>query len=96
MVLEEVGAKVILESNNKTFGQIDFSPKQSFDVVLTNYGDAKRLVIKATKETCGLSLKEAKSVVDSCPVKLKHSVGLEDAVTIKMALEKVGAKVEIV
>lgn len=96
MVLEEVGAKVILESNDKKFGQIDFSPKQSFDVVLKNYGDAKRLVVKATMETCGLSLKEAKSVVDSCPVKLKHSVGLEDAVTIKMTLEKVGAKVEIV
>ena len=93
MALEKVGAKVILENNNKEFGQVDVSSKLSFDVVLKNYGVAKLLVAKVAKETCGLSLKEAKYVVDNCPIKLKHSVGMEEAVIIKMALEKVGAKV---
>ena len=82
-----------LESSNKKFGQVDVSSKLSFDVVLKNYGVAKLLVAKVAKETCGLSLKEAKYVVDNCPIKLKHSVGMEEAVIIKMALEKVGAKV---
>ena len=48
--------------------------KTEFDVVLVSFGDAKMNVIKAVKDICGLSLKEAKELVESAPKALKEGV----------------------
>ena len=66
-----------------------------FDVVLTSPGAAKLKVVKEVKTLLGLSLKEAKGLVDSSPVSVKEKVSKEEAENLKAALEGVGAQVEI-
>ena len=69
--------------------------KTEFTVVLTGAGDKKIQVIKVVRELTGLSLKEAKDLVDGAPKSVKSGVGKEEADKMKAALEKEGAKVEI-
>lgn len=69
--------------------------KTSFDVVLTEAGQAKLQVIKAVREITGLGLKEAKDVVDAAPKAIKEGVNQDEANKIKAAIEEAGGKVEI-
>ncbi len=69
--------------------------KTSFDVILKSAGATKLQVVKAVKEKCGLSLKEAKDLVDAAPSKVKEGISKEDAEALKKALEDVGAEVEL-
>ncbi|HET6644737.1 MAG TPA: 50S ribosomal protein L7/L12 [Fimbriimonadales bacterium] len=69
--------------------------KTSFDVVLSEVGDAKLQVIKAVREITGLGLKEAKDVVDAAPGPIKQGVARDEADKIKAAIEEAGGKVEI-
>ncbi|MCX8016107.1 MAG: 50S ribosomal protein L7/L12 [Patescibacteria group bacterium] len=69
--------------------------KTTFDVVLTNAGDAKVQVIKVVKDITGLGLKEAKDLVDGAPKPVKQGVKKEEAEQIKKQLEEAGAIVEI-
>ena len=69
--------------------------KTEFDVVLASFGEKKMDVIKAVKDACGLSLKEAKEAVEAAPKTLKEAAPKEEAEEIKKKLEEVGAKVEL-
>jgi large subunit ribosomal protein L7/L12 len=69
--------------------------KTSFDVVLTNAGQAKIGVIKVVRAVTGLGLKEAKDLVDSAPKPVKEGVNQEEADSIKAQLEEAGAEVEL-
>lgn len=69
--------------------------KTEFDVVLASFGDKKMDVIKAVKDICGLSLKEAKELVESAPKALKEGASKADAEEIKTKLEAAGATVEL-
>lgn len=69
--------------------------KSKFDVVLTSAGQAKVNVIKAVKEALGLSLKDAKDLVDAAPKALKEGASKEEAEALKAALEEAGAEVEL-
>ena len=69
--------------------------KTSFDVVLKSAGQAKLGVIKAVKELAGLSLGDAKALVDAAPKAVKEGVSKEEAESIKAALEEAGAEVEL-
>lgn len=66
-----------------------------FDVVLKAAGGEKIKVIKEVRSITGLGLKEAKELVDGAPKTIKEGVEKAEADTIKEALEKVGAEVEI-
>ncbi|MCL5066578.1 MAG: 50S ribosomal protein L7/L12 [Firmicutes bacterium] len=66
-----------------------------FDVILTASGDKKVQVIKAVRELTGLSLTEAKAVVDGAPKAVKQKVAKADADEAKAKLEEAGASVEI-
>jgi large subunit ribosomal protein L7/L12 len=66
-----------------------------FTVVLTSVGDAKINVIKAVKEITGLSLTEAKNLVDAAPKPVREAVPREEADQVKAKLEGLGASVEI-
>ena len=66
-----------------------------FDVVLTASGDKKVQVIKAGRELTGLSLTEAKAVVDGAPKPVKQKVAKAEAEEAKAKLEEAGAAVEI-
>ncbi|HMO40513.1 MAG TPA: 50S ribosomal protein L7/L12 [Saprospiraceae bacterium] len=69
--------------------------KTEFDVVLNAAGAQKLNVVKEVKNLLGLGLKEAKEMVDGAPSVLKQAVSKEEAESIKAALEKAGAEVEL-
>ena len=69
--------------------------KTEFDVVLASFGEKKMDVIKAVKDICGLSLKEAKELVEAAPKALKEGASKADAEEIKTKLEAAGATVEL-
>lgn len=69
--------------------------KTEFDVVLKEVGGQKVAVIKAVKEITGLSLGEAKAIVEDAPKAVKEKIGKDEAETAKKALEDAGATVEL-
>ena len=76
-------------------GEAAVAEKTSFDVILKSAGQAKLQVIKAVKELAGLSLGDAKALVDAAPKAVKEGVSKEEAEALKAALEEAGAEVEV-
>jgi len=66
-----------------------------FDVVLTAFGDKKLDIVKIVKNLTGVSLMDAKKMVESCPAKLKEAISKEDAAKVKAEIEAAGGSVEI-
>lgn len=70
--------------------------KSEFKVTLKEAGGEKIKVIKALRAAVqGLSLKDAKEMVESAPAVVAESSPKDDAKKIKEALEAAGAKVEL-
>ena len=66
-----------------------------FDVILKDVGPTKMDVIKAVKEVTGVSLMDAKKLVDGAPATIKEKVSKEDADAAEAKLKAAGATVEI-
>jgi large subunit ribosomal protein L7/L12 len=66
-----------------------------FDVILKDAGPTKMDVIKAVKEVTGVSLMDAKKLVDGAPATIKEKVSKEDADAAEAKLKAAGATVEI-
>ena len=66
-----------------------------FDVILKAAGQAKLQIVKLVKELAGVSLKDAKALVDAAPNALKEGVSKEEAESLKTQLEEAGAEVEL-
>ena len=69
--------------------------KTEFDVILASFGEKKVDVIKAVKDACGLSLKEAKEIVEAAPKALKEAAPKAEAEELKAKLEAAGATIEL-
>jgi large subunit ribosomal protein L7/L12 len=69
--------------------------KDSFDVVLTGFGEKKINVIKEVRAITGLGLKEAKDLVEGVPKPVKEGAAKDEADEIKNKLEEAGATVEV-
>ncbi len=69
--------------------------KTEFNVVLVSAGDKKIQVIKAVKEATGLSLTDAKNLVDAAPKAVKEGLPRKDAEELKAKLEESGATIEL-
>lgn len=70
--------------------------KTEFDVVLTAIGGNKIAVIKAVREALpGLSLVEAKALVESAPKAVKEGIAKDAADQLAEKLKAAGAEVEI-
>ena len=67
----------------------------SFDVVLTEVGQAKINVIKTVRAITDLGLKEAKALVEAAPKAIKEGVSQSEADEVKAKLEEAGATVEL-
>ena len=76
-------------------GEAAPAEKSTFDVILKSAGQAKLQVIKVVKEVAGLSLGDAKSIVDAAPKAIKEGISKEEAESIKSSLEEAGAEVEL-
>lgn len=66
-----------------------------FDVILKSAGLAKLQIVKLVKELAGVSLKDAKALVDAAPNALKEGISKEEAESLKTQLEEAGAEVEL-
>ena len=69
--------------------------KDSFDVILTGFGEKKINVIKEVRAITGLGLKEAKDLVEGVPKPVKEGAPKDEADEIKSKLEEAGATVEL-
>lgn len=70
--------------------------KTSFDIYIKEVGAAKLQVIKVVKDITGLSLKDAKDIVESGGQKpVKQGVPKDEAEKIKKQIEEAGAVVEL-
>ena len=65
------------------------------NVILASFGANKVAVIKVVKELTGLSLVEAKALVDGAPKAVKEGIAVDEANAIKAKLEEAGATVEL-
>ena len=69
--------------------------KDAFDVELTEVGQQKIAVIKVVKELLGVSLPEAKDMVEKAPTIVKAGVKGDEAETFKIKLTEAGAVVTL-
>ena len=69
--------------------------KDTFDVILTGYGEKKINVIKEVRAITALGLKEAKDLVEGAPKPVKEGATKDEAAEIKKKLEDAGASVEL-
>ena len=76
-------------------GEAAAEEKDSFDVMLTNFGEKKINVIKEVRAITALGLKEAKDLVEGAPKPVKEAVSKDEAEELKKKLEDAGATVEL-
>ncbi len=69
--------------------------KDSFDVMLTGFGEKKINVIKEVRVITGLGLKEAKDLVEGAPKVVKEGASKDEAEEIKKKLEEAGGTAEL-
>ena len=93
--IEPAAAAVAVAAAPAAAGEAAAAEKTSFDVILKSAGQAKLGVIKAVKELAGLSLGDAKALVDAAPKAVKEGISKEEAESIKSSLEEAGAEVEL-
>ncbi|WP_300798867.1 50S ribosomal protein L7/L12 [uncultured Alistipes sp.] len=93
--IEPAAAAVAVAAPAAGAGEAAPAEKTSFDVILKSAGQAKLQVIKAVKDIAGLSLGDAKALVDGAPKAVKEGVSKEEAEQIKGQLEEAGAEVEL-
>ena len=93
--IEPAAAAVAVAAAPAAAGEAAAAEKSTFDVVLKSAGQAKLQVIKVVKEVAGLSLGDAKALVDGAPKNVKEGVAKEEAEAIKAQLEEAGAEVEL-
>ena len=94
-VQEKYGVSAVVAAAPAAGGATAAAEKTEFDVVLASFGEKKMDVIKAVKDICGLSLKEAKELVEAAPKALKEGASKAEAEDIKTKLEAAGATVEL-
>jgi large subunit ribosomal protein L7/L12 len=93
--IEPAAAAVAVAAAPAAAGEAAPAEKTTFDVILKSAGQAKLQVIKAVKEAAGLSLGDAKALVDAAPKAVKEGVSKEEAEALKSSLEEAGAEVEL-
>jgi large subunit ribosomal protein L7/L12 len=96
---EEFGvtAAAMVVSGGAAAGDDDAGPavKDTTDVELTEVGQQKIAVIKVVKEVLGVSLPEAKEMVEKAPVIIKQGLKNDEADALKTQLEAAGAVVSL-
>ncbi len=77
------------------FSEKKENEKTEYFLNLLNFGNNKISIIKIIKDMNNLGLKEAKDLVESCPVLIKKSLDYSYLESYKYKLENLGAKVDI-
>ena len=66
-----------------------------FTVVMTSFGAEKVKVIKEVRTITGLSLAEAKALVEAVPATIKEGINKDEANELKDKLAAAGAEIEV-
>ncbi len=82
-----------LNNDDNSKNEIKEIKKKEFDLFLDSIGNNKIAVIKIIRNFLNLGLKEAKDLVESCPILIKKKMNENDLNLLKKSLEEVGAKV---
>ena len=93
--IEPAGGGVVMAGGGGGGGEEAAAEKDSFDVVLTGFGDAKINVIKVVRTVTCLGLKEAKELVEGAPKPLKEGCEKDEAEKIKADIEEAGGTAEL-
>ncbi len=93
--IEPAAAAVAVAAGPAAGAEAAAEEKTEFNVVLAEVGPNKLKVVKAVKEACGLSLKEAKDLVDGAPSTLKEGLSKAEAENLQKSIEAEGAKIEL-
>ena len=93
--IEPAAAAVAVAAPAAGAGEAAPAEKSTFDVILNSAGQAKLQLIKVVKELAGLSLGDAKALVDGAHNAIKEGISKEEAESIKSSLEEAGAEVEL-
>lgn len=95
-LLEAFNGIIIILPNGEFLSAEDKEVKQTrFDVIIKAAGQSKLAVIRLVKELTGISLKEAKEIIDKAPKAVKEGVTKEEAEALKNQLEEAGAEIEL-
>jgi ribosomal protein L7/L12 len=66
-----------------------------FDVVLIDPGEGQIEVLRQIRDLTGMTLRDAKDLIDDCPKVIKQGVSRGEAVALRVRLETAGAQVEV-
>jgi|SRR5436190_10079174 len=91
----EPAAAAVVAAGPAAGGPAPAAEKTNFDVVLKAAGANKLQIVKLVKELTGLSLKEAKDMVDGAPKTIKEGLPKDEAENLKKQLIEAGAEVEL-
>jgi large subunit ribosomal protein L7/L12 len=94
-IQDEFGVTALVAAAPAAGGGGAAEEKTEFNVMLKSFNDKKMDVIKAAKDALGLSLKEAKELVEKAPVAVKEGVSKADAEELQKKLEAAGATIEL-
>ncbi|MDH3005104.1 MAG: ribosomal protein L7/L12 [Candidatus Shikimatogenerans sp. JK-2022] len=88
-----------LSSNNNKIEQVNNTTTTTsninYDVYLKSLGTVKLPVIKLINNITGISLTEAKKLIDNIPSLIKKSIGLDEAKKIQEDFKKIDAEIEL-
>jgi large subunit ribosomal protein L7/L12 len=94
-IQDEFGVTALVAAAPAAGGAAAAEEKTEFNVMLKSFGENKMAVIKTAKDALGLSLKEAKELVEKAPVALKEGVSKADGEELQKKLEEAGATIEL-
>ncbi|MDR0991771.1 MAG: 50S ribosomal protein L7/L12 [Ruminococcus sp.] len=94
-IQDEFGVTALVAAAPAAGGGGAAEEKTEFNVMLKSFNDKKMDVIKCAKDALGLSLKEAKELVEKAPVALKEGISKADAEELQKKLETAGATIEL-
>jgi large subunit ribosomal protein L7/L12 len=87
------------QPSSKSLEEVDTNnpakEKSEYDVIIESVGTKRISVIKEIKSITGITLKEAKELIDSVPKSIKGAVQKSEAEEIKKRLEDCGAQVTL-
>jgi large subunit ribosomal protein L7/L12 len=86
------GGGMMMMAAGPAAGGAEAEEQTEFDVELTSFGDKKIQVIKAVRAITGLGLKEAKSLVEDVPSKLKEGISKDEADELIKQIEEAGGQ----
>jgi large subunit ribosomal protein L7/L12 len=93
--IEPAGGGAVMMAGPVAGGAEAAAEQTEFDVILKSGGASKLAVVKLVKDLTGLSLTDAKKLVDEAPKPIKEKASKAEAEDLAAKLKEAGAEVEV-